>query len=330
MKEIRFYKHCLLVLSLFLGIQPAQGITDNTPPAVVAIVGGSITVLGAIIYALLKGVPNFRYANEAATLAKMRSQYQSSDSIASDLNNTANGEIQSQHPNTPAAELATVDPNGFSAAIMNRADALTSLIYQVDQPSYTSFRQTWQTNLNTAASDGTYVDAASQIVSAVSRTGIGQFDLPSNYASPLDYLMKNNINTPQALTDLINQATANNNALPSTYTPTPADNPGFITGSGRRPFDFDTAYNSAYDKALQQVQSLGGADEATQMLKQTIASYESVTDQIKTLQQSEDLTEEQQAELDAALNEQAGYVAKAAAIRDVYPDVAAEYTGGGA
>lgn len=121
---------------------------------------------------------------------------------------------------TSAADLQTLYPDAWAIGFENFVSQTVSKALGLKPEDVTKFVDNWTTSLG---ANGTYLDAINGINNAFSVGGtnsIGKWTEPEGYANQFDYLIKNELTSPEAVESLYNyMKAANSGYFPSKYTP---------------------------------------------------------------------------------------------------------------
>jgi len=293
---MKFNKKIAFFLVMAVATPPAFAISD----AVAGILGNSIAGVAVIAFGLYKAYSSTStnsggYANAEAF--QTAAQAYADQQVATKYANQYNADQQNGMSTPNSAQYQSDHPADWATAFEGFIANNVSTVSGVSVNDFNSFVNEW-----TSSSNNNYADALTNITAALQTGGtsaIGKWnDLPEGYKNVLDYMVKNNITSTDAVAELSSYMRTLNAPgqsqdvkLPEKYTPgdlPPVTNSGGINMGGAG--GTFTASESAQNYFNNLKASLNNLTAYTNSLQKT---YQSLKSTVQNLQSQMDSMEEQ-------------------------------------
>lgn len=280
-----------LAMTLFI----PQIRADNS--AVWGILGTSVLVLGGFASALYFScrIAGSSGGYKNATDFQNAMQSYADQTVATKYADSYNALQQASGMSTPtSADYQDQYPQDWAQACKDFISNNISRVSGINAKDFNSFVDQW------ASSQGSYGAAIESISNAVSTGGgsgmIGKWSVPDGYNNTLDYMIKNNINSPETVASLRDYMSKSGSGyFPEKYTPgdvpppvvpdvpnVPINTSGMLpsTGTGQ-----SANYVESYNNILTQYNSLAQNMSIDSFNNMLLVQYQSLQSQLKTVQQ---------------------------------------------
>ena len=318
-----------MVLAILLnGYQESKPISKTTITESVLIVGGflvgtvalekAFTALHNYIFNGGKNPPPVEFETIGAFQAKLQSIVDKQGSVWDSAYDASNDSYNTS-PKSPI--LDQTKDEYLNAQVNKYLSSSVDTVYglQVGSGDFDTFVSKWMTSTG-----GSYVDAVQSISEAMgtSRSALGAYGRPAGSSSLLDYMMKNNITSPDAVNYEVGRAQANGDVLlevsdiPSAGPGSgPSSGPSSGPGTGGAGNITDSP---AYKNAMDSYTSLKSTMTAEAYQSNLVSLNKMASQNLTAVQKQIKALPEDSAELESLQAQEAQYQAEVQASNDAY------------